>query len=298
MPSFSNDAKTEICGTVRSPAECRSFLTGVLLGARHFTAGEITVQTECTAFAALFPRLLQTVCPKALPDTEYRTRAKSLPLWTFSLTGIHTVRALTDALGIDPENRAAVITQENLREIAAGLFVSCGSVTDPSSGYHLEMLLPDPAVGEALMQALTEMGQPEIAFKSTPRRSGLLLYLKQNEQIGDLLAYLGALDANFELINQQVMRSMRSQTNRRLNCDMANIDKAVAAGNRQAEVILRIQQSVGIASLPDDLQELAQLRLEEPDMSLRDLGALLHPPLSRSGVHHRLQRIAEIASKL
>lgn len=298
MASFSNEAKTEICAAIRSAAECRRFLTGVLLGARHFTAGEIALQTECTAFAALFPKLLQTVCPGTVPDTEYRTRAKSQPLWSFTLTGTHSIRALTDALGLDPAYRTAVITQENLRELTAGIFVSCGSVTDPANGYHLEMLLPDAAVGEALRQALSDMGQPEIALKSTVRRSGLLLYLKQNEQIGDLLAYLGALDANFELINQQVIRNMRGLTNRRLNCDMANIDKAVAAGNRQAEDIQRIQQRVGLAALPEELQEIARLRLEEPDMSLRELGAMLHPPLSRSGVHHRLQRITEFAAKL
>ena len=97
---------------------------------------------------------------------------------------------------------------------------------------------------------------------------------------------------------QQVLRDLRSKTNRRMNCDLANIDKAVAAGAEQVAEIQHIAQTIGLDALPENLQQIARIRLDEPEASLRELGAMLHPPISRSGVHHRLQKISEIAAKL
>lgn len=300
MASFSNDAKTEICASVKTPAARRAFLTGVLLAARRFSADEIALQTECDAFAELLPKLLKTADAKCVPDTEFRTRSNKVPVWCFTVSGAQNVSRLTAALHISPDDRAAALAQSGdaLQMIAAGVFVVCGSVTDPERDFHLEMAIPDAEFGKAFQKALAEMEQPAIALKETARKGDLVLYLKQNEQIGDLLAFLGAQEANFTIIHQHVLRSIIGQTNRRTNCDMANIDKAVAAGLQQAEEIRLIEQTVGLDSLPETLREAARVRLAEPEANLRDLGAMLHPPISRSGVHHRMQRISEIAAKI
>ena len=142
MPSFSNETKTEICGAVKSPEERRAFLRGVLLAARRFTAEEIAVQTECEAFAVLFPKLLKAagISPEAL-DTEYRQRKGKAPLWIYTLGSREAVSGLMDALQIDPNRRAEAVGQADERGqmlLAAGAFVMCGSVTDPSRKQHDE----------------------------------------------------------------------------------------------------------------------------------------------------------------
>ncbi|MBR5405774.1 MAG: DNA-binding protein WhiA [Oscillospiraceae bacterium] len=298
MASFSGEAKAEICAAVRGKTESRAFLCGVLLSSRRFTADELTVQTECPALAGMLPQLIGAVCSGLRPDTEFRTRTGRQSVWCFTLSGNEEVGRLCRALHISPENRAAAVAaQTALPAFAAGVFVACGSVTDPERGYHFEMAVPDAAFGRALQAALAAMEQPSVQLKATERRSELVLYLKQNEQIGDLLSLLGANNANFKMIDQQVYRSVRSQTNRRTNCDMANIEKTVAAGLQQIADIRRIEETIGIDALPETLREVARVRLAEPDANLRDIGAMLHPPLSRSGVHHRLRRISEIAAK-
>ena len=302
MASFSNETKTEICAAVKSPDDRRAFLTGVLLAARRFSVDEIALQTECEAFAVLFPKLLTAAgTSPALLDTEYRQRRGKLPLWCYTLSGRKTVSALCDALQISPQRRVDALrdrlTQRAQMMLSAGVFVMCGSITDPQRGYHLELALPDAVFGVALQEMLAAQDTP-IPLKMTVRKNELLLYLKQNEQICDALVYFGAQNAAIEMINQQVVKDIRSQTNRRMNCDLANIDKAVAAGAQQVAEIERIAQTVGLESLPEPLRQIAYARLEEPEASLRELGAMLSPPISRSGVHHRLQKISEIAAKL
>lgn len=298
MASFSNQVKSEICGGIRKVTDCRAFLTGALLAARRFSADEIVLQTECEAFAGLLPQLIRSTAPKLRYDTEFRQRAGKHPVWCFSF-GKEEAEALTAALHLHPEYRAdglKALSGTAAVKAAAGVFVMSGSMTDPERAYHLEMVMPDAAFGDAL-RALFE-AVPGISLKSTIRKGDLILYLKQNEQICDVLTFFGAQNASMSLAEQQVYKSIRSQTNRRLNCDLANIDKSVIAGEQQITAIRRIQETVGLGALPENLREIAGLRLADPEASLRELGAQCQPPLSRSGVNHRLQRIAEIAEKL
>lgn len=301
MISFSNQTKTEICGGIRRTPEKRAFLSGILLSARRLSLQEIALQTECEAFAALIPALLQSVRAKLRCDTEFRSRSGRLPVWCFRISGADA-GVLLQSLGIVPEARAesAVFqsgTGRTLSLLAAGAFVMSGSVTDPARAYHLELALPDAAFADALRARIAQE-QPAIVLKRTVRKHDTVLYLKQNEQIADALTYFGAPNASLMLAEQQVYKSFRSQTNRRTNCDLANIDKTVAAGAQQAADIRLILETAGLDSLPENLQEIARARLNDPEANLRDLAAACSPPLSRSGAHHRLARIAEIAAKL
>ena len=299
MASFSNQVKTEICGSIRKPSDRRAFLTGVLLAARRFTAAELILQTECEAFASLFPQLVQSVSAKCSFDTEFRARKGRQAVWCFTVRGSEQVSALTAPLHLTPENRVAVLESLSGRTLAfaaAGCFVLSGSVTDPERRYHLELVLSDAAFAAAF-PGIIEAVQPEIRFKSTVRKQDAVLYLKQNEQICDALTFFGAPNASMELAAQQVYKNVRSMTNRRINCDMANIDKSVAAGEQQIADIELIRQNIGLEALPAALREIAALRLADPDATLRDLGAKMDPPLSRSGVNHRLQRLSALAAK-
>ena len=300
LASFSNQAKQEICGSIRRPAERRAFLTGILLGTRRFSAEEIVLQTECEALAGLLPQLIQTAVPKLRYDTEFRSRSSKQPVWCFTVTGKSETAALCRALDISQEQRAETVCALHPQAFAAalaGCFVISGSVTDPERGYHLEMAMPDAALAEALRGKLAEI-QPDIPLKATVRKGDTVLYLKQNEQICDALTYIGAPNASMSLAEQQIYRSFRSQTNRRTNCDLANIDKTIAAGTQQVRDIELIRDTIGLDQLPENLQEIAAVRMRDPEASLSDLGAQCNPPLSRSGVHHRMQRISDIAKKL
>lgn len=302
MASFSNDTKTEICNAVKSPEDRRAFLTGVLMAVRRFSLAELALQTECEAFAVLFPKLLKAAgLPPNVLDTEYRQRTGKLPLWCYTLEGKQEIAVLCETLQISPQRRAEtlrrVLSPREQMLLSAGVFVMCGSITDPEREYHMELALPDAVFGVAFQEMLAALETP-IPFKTTIRKNELLLYLKQNEQICDALVYFGAQNAAIEMINVQVKKDIRSQTNRRMNCDLANIDKAVAAGAQQVAEIEHIAATVGLDSLPEPLRQIAYVRLEEPEASLRELGAMLTPPISRSGVHHRLQKISEIAAKL
>jgi DNA-binding protein WhiA len=134
--------------------------------------------------------------------------------------------------------------------------------------------------------------------KSVSRNGSYVVYIKESERIEDCLTYLGAPLAAMELMNVKVYKSIRNETNRRINCENANIDKTVAAAGNQIDALRRIEDTCGLAALPEELQTVARLRLENPDLSLRDLGELMDPPLSRSGVNHRLQRILKFAENL
>ena len=299
MASFSNQTKQEICGSIRKPADRRAFLAGLLLGTRRFSAEELVIQSECEALAGLFPQLIQTAAPEIRFDTEFRSRNGKLPVWCYSVHNAAEIRTLCSKLSIDPENRAVSVSNLPASAFApalAGCFVICGSVTDPERRYHLEMAVSDAALAEAI-RAQLDVFQPAIPLKITVRKGDSVLYLKQNEQICDALTYFGAPNASMALAEQHVYKSFRSQTNRRMNCDLANIDKTITAGAQQVADIELILQRAGLDSLPETLQEIAAKRLSDPEASLSDLGAQCNPPLSRSGVHHRMQRISEIAKK-
>ena len=297
MASFSNSAKTEICGNLRAGGY-RAFLTGVLLAARRFSADEIVLQTECEAFAALLPQIMQKVMRQLPVDTECRKRTGKQAVWSFRIPDAESVRTLTDSLEITPENRTGILRKiGSFPAVAAGCFVLGGSVTDPERGYHLELVLPDAAAADTVQEMLAGY-QPPVMMKKTVRKGDSILYLKQNEQICDALTFFGAPNASMSMAEQQVYKSIRSQTNRRTNCDLANIDKTVTAGAQQVADIQKIIAEMGLDRLPETLQEIARVRLADPEANLRDLGAMCNPPLSRSGVHHRLQRISEIAKKL
>lgn len=298
MASFSNQTKTEICGSIHAKDQQFAFLYGALLSARQLSTERIVIQTECEAFADLFQDVLRKVCPTALFDTEYRSREKRLPLWVFTLTDKIAISSLLRVFHITLSDRStdfSLMKESGFPFFAAGIFVTNGSVSDPSKDYHMEIVFPDEKLCATMQLLLADKG---IAAKTTTRKNDHILYLKQNEQISDALTFFGAQNAALELVEAQIYKSFRSQTNRRTNCDLANIEKTVAAGEQQTADILLIADRIGLDALPENLQAVAKIRLDAPEATLRDLGAMLTPPISRSGVHHRLQKLAEIAEEL
>lgn len=134
--------------------------------------------------------------------------------------------------------------------------------------------------------------------KIVPRKNNYVVYLKESEQISDLLSVIGGHNALLSLQNTKIVKEMRNNVNRIVNCETANLSKTVNAAVRQVENIKLIQETIGISNLPANLQEIAKIRVEYEDMSLKELGEMLNPPIGKSGVNHRLRKIEEIANNL
>lgn len=181
------------------------------------------------------------------------------------------------------------------RAFLRGAFLGGGSLSDPEKAYHLEMVSSNEALGRDIMKMMNTLGS---CAKMVERKKNYIVYLKESEQIVDFLNYTGAHGMLLDYENVRIMKEMRNRANRIVNCDNANIDKTMMAAEKQIAAIQQIQKAKGLDFLPPKLRQVALLRLEEPDMSLKELGEQLDPPLGKSGVNHRLAKIEEIAGKL
>lgn len=192
-------------------------------------------------------------------------------------------------------NLEQVQSEEELGAFIAGAFLACGSMVDPGKSYHLEFVVPDQPLCEALIQVLFAV---RIFPKSFARRGSFVVYLKDSGEIEDLLGFIGAGNLGLEVMNVKIYKSIRNQVNRAQNCEFANLEKTISAASVQVKQIEYILKNKGTAFLPEDLREIAKLRVENPEMSLRELGEALGEPLTRSGVNHRLKRLSKIYEEL
>jgi len=186
----------------------------------------------------------------------------------------------------------AIKSRNGKRAYLRGGFLATGSISDPESSYHLEITFPNRLLAEEYISHLKTFG---ISPRLIIRKSHYLAYLKEGQEIVDFLNIIGAHGALMQLENIRILKDMRNQVNRIVNCETANLGKTVNASCRQVENIYFIKEHMGLESLPRGLFEIARLRLENPDVSLLELGKMLSPPLSKSGVNHRLRKIDKIA---
>lgn len=181
------------------------------------------------------------------------------------------------------------------RSFLRGAFLCCGSMSDPEKGYHLEFVCSHMEQAKQLKEVIAEF---DIEAKIVPRKKYFVVYLKEGAGIVDLLNIMEAHVALMELENLRIVKEMRNSINRRVNCEAANISKTVHASARQVEDIKYIKEHYGFSRLPDNLREMAEVRLEYPDAALKELGEYLNPPVGKSGVNHRLRKLSELADRL
>lgn len=298
--SFSAEVKKELTDILPDKPCCRAAQAyGMLQFGHAFHGREISLQTEQETVAKLYGYLVPKVCGTP-PPSEDTLRRRTL-LHSRSFADPHARQVILERFGHSLTdftvrlNRANVDCDGCARALLRGAFLSCGAVTNPERDYHLEFSVPYYNLSRDLLALLGEEGFPA---KMVNRSGSYIVYLKESERIEDCLTYLGASRAALEMMSVKMVKSIRNETNRRLNCENANIDKTVAAAGAHADAVRRIQAAGALDLLTPELQQLAHLRLENPDMSLRELGAALDPPLSRSGVNHRLQRLLAIADEL
>ena len=192
-------------------------------------------------------------------------------------------------------NWSLVETDENKRAYVRGAFIGGGSITNPEKTYHLEFVTHSEEYAIDLCKLINSFG---LNSKVIQRKNSFIIYIKEGEQIVDLLNIVGAHTSLLELENIRIMKEMRNNVNRLVNCETANLSKTVNAAVRQVESIKLIQNSIGLQRLPKNLQEVAELRLSYPDESLKELGEMLNPPVGKSGINHRLRKIEKIAEEI
>ncbi len=181
------------------------------------------------------------------------------------------------------------------RAFLRGTFLGAGTVTNPEKGYHFEWKAEDEHLPGVLEKLLEKCGLP---FHTYERMGQRVVYLKGAQQIADVLALMGAGQSVLELENIRIRKQLRAAAVRAANCDEHNGERMLDAAQKQAEAIRQISLKQGLFTLPRTLQDLARLRLENPDLSLKELGEMLDPPVGKSGVNHRMRRLMEIAGEI
>ncbi len=176
-----------------------------------------------------------------------------------------------------------------------GAFLAGGSINNPEGNYHLEIITNDEKHADALCGLLNRFN---LGAKISTRKNWHVVYIKESEHIVEFLGFIGAHHALLEFENVRVFKDMRNQVNRLVNCETANLNKTVDAAVRQVENIQLIANTIGVAALPPALREIAELRLQFPDASLKELGEMLQPRVGKSGVNHRMRKIDELAERI
>ena len=298
--SFSSNVKAELCKDSMGRKSCAVAESyGVLLYCNTFTSAEIRIITESRDFAARLPKLFQrafNVQFDRLPEPEAAGKM------VFQITDSRKLDHIINLLGFDPQQNLVLhinfgMVEETCDRAAflRGAFFAGGSITDPQKRYHLELTTSHLQVSRELNSLLQECGYPP---KSLSRGGSLITYFKQSDQIEDFLTLIGAPVAAMNVMSAKLEKDLRNSVNRRLNCDSANLDKAVEAAQEQMEAIRRLQAAELLEQLPDKLQETAALRLEYPELSLSELAAEFDPPVSKSCLNHRLRKLLELSRDL
>ena len=185
--------------------------------------------------------------------------------------------------------------EEENKALVRGAFMSSGSVTNPKNKYHLEIVFDKEENAKFIQEVLVK---ENIDAKILKREKNFILYIKDGENISKFLAFIGANKSVLQFEDERVIRDMRNQVNRLVNCETANLNKTILSAVKQIENIKLIKKRKKFDKLTPKEQELAQIRLENPDASLSELGKLLKEPISKSGVNHRLEGINNLAEEL
>lgn len=181
------------------------------------------------------------------------------------------------------------------RAFLRGAYLCIGSMSDPEKSYHLEFVCTRLEQAEQLQEIMAGF---DIDARIVRRKKYYVVYVKEGSCIVELLRVMEAHVSLMNFENLRILKEMRNSINRRVNCEAANITKTVNAASKQVEDIMLIRDYGGLEQLPDNLREMAEVRLEFPDATLKELGEYLNPPVGKSGVNHRLRKLSEFAERI
>ena len=299
--SFSNDVKNELSRLETNEVCCdKAEVLGVLRmsGAIVIRGMNIGIHFS-TENAALARRVLQILKNNYQVQTEvvitrsrrlkknnrYLVRVLPAPQVSIAMNELHL-------LSMESDLKNPLLNKQCCkRAFLRGAFLGGGSISRPSSDYHLEMVTGNEDFARSIIKVMHTFS---MKAKLTDRKNDYIVYLKDGESITNFLRVIGAHNSMMELENVRVLKEMRNNVNRRVNCETANLGKVVKAAVRQVNCIKFIDEHMGLSELPQALQDTARLRLEYPDASLNEL-VEYSGGIGKSGINHRLKKLQEMA---
>ena len=300
--SFSMDTKNDLCALAAKKLCCkRAQLYGMLISGNVFSPERIRLITENERVSQTIVRLLREVYGvraelRISEKTAGETKKSSYKISVSSSGDLS--RIFMDCnipkdctLSINP---SLFCCEECFKHFMRGCFLTAGMLTDPMTGYRMELIFENKAHCDSIAELLSAYG---FSPKYSKRRSSEVLYIKESGNIEDFLTFIGASQAALTIMNAKIYKDIRSAQNRLANCDTANISKMTDRAQKQIKAIRVLQQDGKFDALPEELKQTALLRIENPEASLTDLAGMHLPPITKSGVNHRLTKLMEASEK-
>lgn len=303
--SFSSDVKEELAQVEVSARHCNLAETAAIIAMCGYvvSAGsksQVVVQTENVAVARKYFTLLKkTFNMEADISVRRNSCLKKNRIYSVSIQRGLDVQRLLAAIKWDASEKEHILVDSLViqsscckQSFLRGAFLASGSLSDPHKFYHLEFVCQTVEKAEQLKNVINGF---DMEAKIVPRKRSFIVYLKEGDQIVNLLTRMGAYNSILRLENIRIEKELKNQINRQINCEVANSQKTIFAAAEQMKDIKLIEETMGLEQLPSDLQEIARIRLNNSDISLKSIGERLSTPLGKSGVNHRLKKIKKIA---
>lgn len=271
----------------------------MLIFGRAFSASEISLMTEHKEIAERY-----CACIRDLTGITPTLKCTSAGKYKVTIPDKNERLKILDYFGYTGKELALRVNLANLeqtnddccsRAFLRGAFLVCGSVTDPRKDYHIEFNVQKAKLCDDLMQIITDIG---LKAKKIIRNNGYVLYSKDAESVEDFIGTMGANNAFLTVMQTRAIKDLKNQINRRSNFESANMSRSIEAGLKQVALIEGVLEKISLNDMTDDLSHLCSLRLENPDISLDELGKLMTPELSRSAVSRRFKKLEMIAEEL
>ena len=306
--SFTFDVKEELCGVAPTCSHCDRALLAALVRVEGTLllqgSGQrrLEVSTDSPGVARAVVRLLHGLYKLATEQTVRRSVLHKTPNFLIQVPNQPGLSAALEDLGILDGNGFKTGIDARLVEkrccaaaYLRGVFLGSGFVANPKGDFHFEMTVESEEFANDLVERMATWG---VRSRMMQRRSSYIVYMKSGTAISEFLALVGAHHSALEMETERVIKSVRNDVNRQVNAEMFNQKKASSAGVEQLALIRTVLKHYRIEELPEGLQEFIRLRAANPEVSLKELGELAQPPLSKSAIYHRVRRIEKLASEL
>lgn len=298
--SFASSSRAEVCRALPHKRCCaQAACFGILLFCNSFQTDGIKIITESREFAYILPKLFK----KAFDlDFDSYPSMEAPGKLVFQIWDPEKIAWIMEAFGFSMEDTLALhvnypVIEDDCCKVSflRGAYLAGGSVTDPVKGYHMELTTTHASVARETDLLIREV--MAFAPKSARRGGGHVLYIKQSEQISDLLAYLGAHVAAMGIMEARLEKELNNKVNRRCNCDDANTSKVVEAAQEQLNAIRILKEAGILDKLPEKMKQAALARENNPSASLTELAAMMEPPITKPAMNNRMKNLVKLAKE-